>query len=138
MAEEVDIQPPAYKVFIGEDKVFRFPIYTDPTKTVIADVSAWQLRFDVRRKDKDPDPALFTKSLGAGITVTGTFNADPVVNTQRVEVAIEDDDTYDPLADEFNPKMKAGKYRYSLKRMNAGSETVLAYGDFVVLQATVR
>lgn len=138
MALEVNVTKD-HHVFIGEDKVLEFVIYTDHTKTVVLDTSAMSLIWVLRTTDKSA-VALITKSTDhspPGITHDGTFNADPDVNTQKVQVHLYDTDSYD---DTGSPvvTLKKRKYRHALKRMDDGSETVLAFGNFQFLQATTR
>jgi len=114
----------AHRWFTGEDKTLKFPVYQGDDVTP-QDVTGWGLTWILRRKDADADPALLVKTP----TITGTYNATPALNTQRVEVSIVDTDT---------ENFAAGTYRYSLKRTDDGSETILAYGDAVLQQATAR
>lgn len=116
--------------YVGEDKLLSFTIYTSTAKTAAKDITGWALSWKLRRKKPDADPALLTKATGgSGITITGTFNADPALNTQRAVVTIADTDT-DGLG--------AGSYWHELKRTDAGSETVLAQGIAVLKQPVHR
>jgi hypothetical protein len=93
--------------FIGEDKTLPFEVY---------DGSA-----------ADGDRVVLTRTTGGStITITGSFNADPDTNTQRVNVLVEDTDT---------DNMQPGRYYYVLRRTDAGNETVLAYGDIDLKKA---
>lgn len=130
------------KVFFDTDRLLRYTVYQgDPTAAQIAagealpqDVSGWALAWVLRRKVNSEDPPLIEKTISAGIEIVGTYDAAPGVNSQRVEVTLEDTDTYDPDA---NPpvQIKAGSYVYALKRTDDGGETILAYGTFKLLQA---
>lgn len=144
MAYERDITADD-QVFYDTDRLLRYTIYRgDPTAADIAagdaipqDVSGWSLAWVLRKKAKSPDPPLISKSnvdSPPSIAIVGTYDADPVVNTQRVEVTIEDTDTYDPDASPVL-EIKPGTYVYALKRIDDGSETILAYGSFTLLQA---
>jgi hypothetical protein len=107
--------------FIGEDKTLRFTVYSDTAHTTCVDVSGYALQYILRKGNSDSDPALITKATGgSGITITGSFNATPASNTQRVLVAIEDSDT---------SGLKPGSYQHALKRTDAGAETILFYSD---------
>ena len=108
-------------LFVGEDKDFETVVST--VAGVPVDISGWDIRFDVRKSDKAADPAIFSKTG----TVAGTYNVDPLVNTQYVFVSLTDT--------EMNT-VKASTLRYSWKRMNDSVETVLSRGDFVVEKAT--
>lgn len=105
--------------FVGEDKTLPFEIYSEDEATIV-DVAAFAMRW-VLRKRKDDDAILLDKSTGGStITITGSYDADPDVNTQRVNIIIADTDT-----EFFQP----GRYYHTLKRTDAGLATVLSYGD---------
>ena len=109
-------------LFVGEDKVLICGPVTDKDGTLV-NIAGWSILFVVRKKDATADPALLSLSA----TVTGFFSLDPLLNTQVASVTVDDVDM-----DQF----KAGTYRFSWKRMDAGFETILSYGDFVVEKAT--
>ena len=134
MARETNFDKDS-NIFIGEDKQIRFPVYDDDNDGIPLDVSGYAMTWILRKKDTASDPALLTKTTGAGITVTGTFDVDPDVNTQRVVVTLADTDMATDLGVVIIPPLK---YRYSLKRTDAGSETILAFGNFVLREATAR
>lgn len=137
------------RIFIGEDKTLFYPVYDQTDKTdaellaaieagtaVPIDVSSYSLAWILRKNDNTIDPPLIEKESFAGISVVGTFNVDPDVNTQKIAVVLEDTDTWD----ESSPAVafKAGKKRYSLKRTDPGLETVLAFGYIDFMMATAR
>ena len=109
------------KLFIGEDKTLRFEILDAAGLPV--DMTGWTLLFDVRLSDASPDPALLSKTP----TVSGVYAATRAANAQRALVTLSDT--------ELNT-LKARTYRYSCKRMDSGSEVVLAWGNFVIQKAT--
>lgn len=108
-------------LFVGEDKTFRIEVLDVSGNPV--DMTGWAILFDVRKTDKAPDPAIFSKTA----TVSGTFNSVRAVNAQRALVTLTDT--------ELNT-VKNKTYRHSWKRMDDGSETVLARGDFAPEKAT--
>jgi hypothetical protein len=115
----------ADRFFTNADIVFRFAIYEADgitPKDVTGYALAWLLK--ARLADADLD-ALVSKETPA-ITITGTFNADPEVNTQRVLVSVSDEDTAD---------VPAGFYFHELKRTDAGAETPLCSGRAVLQQS---
>lgn len=112
------------RVFLGEDRKIKFAIYADTTQTTIQDVSGWALSWKLVSKAGDAT-ALLTKTTSGGIAITGVFNASPSVNTQRIEVTIDDVDT-----DALTP----GTKWHELKRTDAGLESVLAFGTFYLHQ----
>lgn len=125
-------------VFLGEDKFLDLIIFTDHTKTVILDTSPMDLVWNLRKKDNSPDPPLIEKSTAESpptITHTGVFNADPTINTLKVRIALYRADSYDPTVSPPHVLLPK-KYRHSVKRIDTGSRTVLAFGAFQFLQAT--
>ena len=124
MAEEANIPS---DFFIGEDKIFAFTIYQKTAAGVLTttpqNIAGWALKWDMRRYDSEADPAVLSKTTGAGtITITDGING-------QGQIAIADTDT-DSLAQRV--------YRHSLKRTDDGSETVLFYGNAILKRATVR
>ncbi len=109
-------------LFVGEDKVLRLELI-DATTLLPVDMTGWALLFDVRKKDSSPSPALVSKTPVLG----GTYSAVRASNTQRAIVTLTDTDMN---------LFKEGTYRHSWKRMDDGSETVLAWGDFTPQKAT--
>jgi len=108
-------------LFVGEDKTFRlFPLLDEDDVPV--DMAGWGVLFDVRLLDTST-VAIFSKTA----TITGVYNVDPLVNAQKAVVVLTDT--------EMNT-VKGRTYRYSFKRMDDGSETVLARGNFVPEKAT--
>jgi hypothetical protein len=83
---------------------------------------SWMLKR--RLTDADAD-AVLTKT--STIVVTGTFNINPAINTQLVEVPIQDDDT--------DGTFKAGVYAIELKRTDPGLETVFTQGTAIIRQS---
>jgi hypothetical protein len=110
-------------LFVGEDKILRFELYDPDDDTASIDMTGWTLLFDVRLKDNSADPAILSKTP----SLTGVFNAVRTSNTQRAIVTLTDDDMN---------LFKEKTYRWSWKRMDAGSETVLGWGDFTPQKAT--
>jgi hypothetical protein len=108
-------------LFVGEDKTFT--LETLNASEVPVDMLGWTVLFDVRKSDKAPDPAIFSKSA----TIVGVFNVVRATNTQRAQITLSDT--------EMNT-VSGRTYRYSWKRMDDGVETVLARGPFVVEKAT--
>jgi len=117
-------------LFVGEDKTLRLELLKARTDglphdgtSVPEDMTGWVIAFDVRLKDTSVDPPLLTKTP----TITGVYNASRASNTQRAVIVLTDT--------EMN-LFKAKIYRYSWKRMDDGSETVLARGPFTPEKAT--
>lgn len=114
----------ALTYWLGTDKSFDFTVYTSSAQTTIRDVSGYTTSFKVKRKVSDADNAALITASG---TVSGTFNASPSVKTQKITVTITDTDT----DTEINP----GLASWELKRTDAGSEAVLAYGTIELRRA---
>lgn len=121
MASEVDVGGSG-ALFIGEDKTFRLEVLDSNEAPV--DISGWTIQLLVRLRETS-QAALLTKTA----TISGVFNADRTVNAQRAIVEVADTEISE---DAFDPRM----YRYSFKRLDDGSETILAYGNFVMQRAT--
>lgn len=95
-------------------------------ETAAIDIALWTLSFMVKRDLNDADAdALITKTVGSGIVISGTYNADPAVNTQRATATIDDDDTVD---------LDEGLVYFEWKRMDAGFETPLSRGTLELVQ----
>lgn len=109
-------------LFIGEDKTLFFELPSAADLTAAVNMAGWTMLFDVRKTD-----AAATAIVSVAPSLTGSFNAVRASNTQRAVVTLSDD-----LTNLF----KAATYRYSWKRMDGDSETVLMYGDFVIEKAT--
>ncbi len=112
--------------FIGEDKVLEFEIYGDDDVT-LEDVATWAFRW-VLRKQGESDAIVISKTTDDDITITGTFDPDPLVNTQKVEVAIEDTDTVN---------LQPGVYAHALKRTDDGQATINSYGKATLKKAAI-
>lgn len=99
-----------------------------------ADVSAYDLTWVLKKTAKSAVVLIEKSTTNGGLTVTGTYDADPVTNTQRVRVLIQDTDFYGPELDPV-PIVPPGVYQYALKRLDAGAETILAWGSFEIILA---
>lgn len=112
-------------LFVGEDKKLRFgPLASASDATVGVDMTGWTMVLDIRLKDNSPDPAILSVPL---TTLEGAFNATQSLNQQRAIAVLTDD--------QLN-LFRAKDYRWSWKRMDADSETVLGYGNFAPEKAT--
>lgn len=109
------------RIFIGEDKVFRLEVLD--ADDVPVDVTGYTILLDVRLTDTSAAPAVLSLT---GV-VAGSYSATRASNTQRVSFTATDTQ----LA-----TLAARQYRYSAKRTDDGSETVIAVGPFIVERAT--
>jgi hypothetical protein len=109
-------------LFIGEDKVINFTVLN--RLLVPVDITGMAFQFVVRA-----DVLASQKLIDLPATVVGTYDAAPLVNTQRARVTLSDTDL---SADVFS----AQTYEYSLKRTDDGSETVVNFGPFELQRAT--
>jgi hypothetical protein len=100
-------------LFIGEDKKLTFEIL-DPNGVPV-DLTSWTTRFVVR---------LHFDSVTAEVdepgVVSGVYNANRSLNTQRVSVTLEATDL----------DFAARTYFYSLRRTDTGFAAVLRSGEF--------
>lgn len=139
MALESNIQFGAF--FAGEDKILSFEILQkgeDPNDAHAAmeDVSAfamaWALRKAIHRVDphraKFATPVITKATGGGGISVTGAYNIDRALNTQRVEVSVAAAD---------DAAIAGGLYVHALNRTDSGAGLVLSFGTVPVLVSAV-
>lgn len=110
-------------LFVGEDKTIVVSVVN--SNDVPVNAAGWTTLLVVRTLDTAADPAIFSLS---GV-VTGSYNVDPLLNSQVISYTLTDD--------QLNT-VKKKVYRYSVKRMDAGFETILAFGDFEVEKATAE
>jgi len=115
---------PDFRIYVGEDKTLRFTARDEPGGSAgggsLQTINTYTLTFQVAELATD-STALITKTTTAS---TITF---PDANT--ADVAIYDTDT------EY---LVPGTYWYTLKRTDAGSETVGASGRLELLSAVAR
>lgn len=104
-------------LFVGEDKTLKFNLVDQNGNPI--DATGWTTRFVVRTS-VTAENAL----IDVAGSIDGSYSAQN--NQQRVVVNLSDEQM----------AIARGKHQYSLKRTDAGAETILAYGDFVVEQAT--
>lgn len=110
--------------WLGTDKLYDFYVYTTSAKTAIRDSTGYTTSFIVKRRVQDDDADALIAESGV---VSGTFNADPAINTQKITVTIDDDDT--------DTEVDPGDAHWELKRTNTGSEVVLAFGTITLRRA---
>jgi hypothetical protein len=109
-------------LFVGEDKTFRLELVDtqDPPQPI--DMTNWNMVFDVRVKDTSTDAIVSEIPVLAGV-----FSGNRALNQQRAYVF---------LSDTLMNLFRAKTYRWSWKRLDDGSETVLAWGNFAPQKAT--
>jgi hypothetical protein len=131
MALNADIAD-ANRYFTGEDKSLAFTVYEPGTSQAAAEagsgtpqnISGWTLSWMVKRFKTDADAdALVTKTTGDGIMLTTPASG-------LCTVTVEDSD--------IDALQAGATYYHELKRTNAGFETVLSQGLFVLSQAVHR
>jgi P pilus assembly chaperone PapD len=116
MASEVDIGGSG-SLFVGEDKIIDLEVLD--TSNVPVNIAGWTIKMFVRVNNSSANPAVFEKTA----TITGSYSAVRATNTQRARVTLSDT--------EMNTVTKR-TYKHAWKRMDDGSETVIAYGSFEV------
>jgi hypothetical protein len=103
----------------GCDVVLSFEVFTSSAQTTIQDITGYALSWMVKDDLADLDAAaVLTKTVGAGITITGSYHQNPNSNTQRAVVTLS----------AANLTIAQRSYWWELKRTTSGSETRLAYG----------
>lgn len=108
-------------LFKGEDKTLKLEVLDGSDLPV--DIAVWSITMDVRLTVDASAPATLSKTA----TVSGTYNANRNTNTQRAVVTLTDTEL----------GITATTYQHAWKRTDDGSETILAYGDFIVEEATL-
>ena len=123
-------------LMLGEDKTLSIEVIDadlaafdpdDESTWVPKNITGFTMTFIVRDQSSYAGTLLVTKSA----SVTGVYNATRSVNTQRASVTIDDTDFVSESG-----LIPAGTSYYSLKRTDAGSETVLVFGEFIVQETT--
>lgn len=99
--------------------VFRGAALTITCTITATNITGWGVSFIVRPKGATTE-AVVTMSVGYGVTL-----ATPTTGVLTIALTADDTDI-DP-----------GVYDYSLSRTTSGSETELAYGDFVMRPSQV-
>jgi hypothetical protein len=124
----------AHEFFLGEDKFIDLAIFDEDEVTPL-DVTGMSLEWNMRKKDNSPDPPLLVKQLSNGtLSIIGTYNINPAINTQRVRLKFVPADTW------ATPQVIKAHiaYRHSLKRLDSTMKNILSYGSITFMQATER
>ena len=107
-------------LFVGEDKTISVEVLD--ADDIPVNITGWGVALSVKSEEADA-----VAVLSATASITGTYNATRAVNTQRAAFTLTDTQT---------AAVVAGLYRYSVKRTDDGSETIVAFGPFEVELAT--
>ena len=105
--------------FVGERKRLVFEVFANVEQTVMRDASGWFLEWTLSSVPvgavpfEQPGTLYVIKTSPGAITVSGTFNASPGLNQQRVYVQLESEDT---------AFMNGGRYVHSLRRTDQGGQ----------------
>jgi len=106
-------------LYVGADHVIDVVIYSDTDLTTIIDTSSWTLvTLDFRKSDLAAATVLSVNG-----TRSGTFNADPDVNTEKWSFTLSDDQLAATVFTGDDPTS-----RYSIWRKDAGSEQPVRFG----------
>jgi hypothetical protein len=103
-----------HEVFVGEDRILRFQIFDEDGTTPAPAADTWALEWQLL-------------PMAASLAAEALITAEPTVSD--VEQALADV----TLADTDTEALSPGTYFHRLRRTDAGSESVLAYGPFVLL-----
>lgn len=109
------------RIFVGEDRSPHWDVKQSDDATAQT-MTGWALTFEVL--DKRGGTVQLTKTTGAGEITIGNGDG----TDDRATVTLSDADT-EALGD--------GKFYYQLRRTDAGNESQIAYGDLIILPATV-
>lgn len=128
--------------YIGDDKVLSFRVWSGTAAEIEAgtatpmDVTGQSFAWALKR-NADLEEELIQKATGGeGITITGAYNADRALNTQRVEVQIDRADTYDD--DTPAVVVRRGRYVHALRRTDTGFSGIVTEGKFKVRSAAAE
>ncbi len=106
-----------YQWVNNRDSSWLLPLYTDNTFKTCMDASAFgAITLTVKNS---AGTVVSTKTLTSGLSVTGTFNANPMLNAQRIVVSWAAADM---------SAQPAGWYTFELARTDAGNSVTLADG----------
>lgn len=124
--DQVNVMPynatTGFAWLLGTDFVIETTVYTTPEHIACIDATTYQeITFRIRQ-GVPSGAAVVTKTLESGITITGTFNSNPSLNTQVVKVAVAAADTAT-----LNP----GPYYWTLERQDAAGLAPLFAGTAV-------
>lgn len=115
--------------FIGEDRTLVFDVTSDGTTPQT--MTGWALTWEMLER-RGGNSVLISKTTGAAqITISNGAGTN-----DRATVAITDVDTEGDGTDN-DPPLDPGTYFYVLRRTDAGSESVLAFGDAVLQEASL-
>lgn len=109
------------KLFVGEDKIVEIGPVVDLAGVPI-DMTGWAVMLIVRLSDDAP-----TIALSKAGNVLGTYSATAALNTQYLKFLLTAAETR---------RLVATTYRYSVKRMDTGAETIVSFGPFIVQKTT--
>lgn len=105
--------------FRGQDDIFEYSIVDADGAAV--NITSWALEW-VMRESESASTAALTKTTAAGITITNGAGG-------VLQVAISDTDTL---------TLEPRTYVYALRRTDAGSEQILAFGDAVLRDVAAK
>ncbi len=120
MATKVTAEP----IYIGNDHIVKIEHITDQDGAEL-DTTSWvSVTWTLRVKDRSEDTVIEKPS-----TRSGSYSATPASNTQCWTAVLTDDET---------SELEQGTYRFAWKRMDAGAEQDLAYGNQPVIRTASR
>ncbi len=112
-------------LFVGADHRVIYRNYAADGVTPLA-MTGWTIVLEFRKTDIS---GTILKTV-TGV-VTGTFNVDPLTNTEICTFILTDDDLAATIFKGDDPVV-----RYSIKRTDAGVEQPLRYGDAPITRVT--
>jgi hypothetical protein len=111
-----------HRFYRGDRKTVEVRTYTSRQRTTMRDLTGAELRWIMAPAKGQPATLEKTTAPDGGITITGTFDPDPAVNTQAVSISFLEADTAD---------LTAGKWWHQLRRTDVGA--TLFSGSFQLL-----
>ena len=117
-------------IYQGAARTLSFTVYTEATTDAqiaaglgaCLDIAGYALRWRLRDRNGLQTTRITKATSGLGIVISGTYNADPAINTQRAVVSLTAADA----------DLAPDTYDHGFWRTDSGSETPLCAGTAVV------
>jgi hypothetical protein len=112
-------------LYVGADQSVELTVYQDDGETP-EDVTGWTTVLDIRKSDTAP-----AAKLSASGVVSGTYNADPELNTQVVTFTLSATALASTVLPGDDPAL-----RYSIWRTDSGHKMPLRFGSVIFTRVT--
>jgi hypothetical protein len=112
-------------LYVGADQSVELTVYQEDGVTP-QNVAGWATTLDIRKSDTAP-----AAKLSVSGSVSGTYNADPEVNTQVITFALSASALASTVLPGDDPAL-----RYSIWRTDSGHKTPLRFGSVIFTRVT--